>query len=352
MSEYPVIDSDGHIWESAPILREYLEPEWCRSALSFGDGFDRSLGGKLGHEPEGSEDQLAAMDQDGIDVMVLYPSLCLGIGQARDRGFGPALSRAYNNYLRDFCAANPERLKFVAVLAPQDVEPAAAEMRRAVNELGAIGAMLPGHVPARPDWGHYTWDPIYAEAERLDIPIAFHAMMRGTAGLERFDNFINVHTVGHSFEQIMALCGTIVGGVLERFPDLRLGYLEAGVGWVPYFLDRLDEEVEMRGAVEAPGLTMSPTDYVRNGRVFFGVECGEKTVPDGVRWGLEDTLLYSSDYPHWDGDWPHTVSTVNERSDLTDDVKRKFLYENAIQFYGDRVLTGRWAKATAAVQHS
>ena len=212
--------------------------------------------------------------------------------------------------------------------------------------------MLPGHVPARPDWGHYTWDPIYAEAERLDIPIAFHAMMRGTAGLERFDNFINVHTVGHSFEQIMALCGTIVGGVLERFPDLRLGYLEAGVGWVPYFLDRLDEEVEMRGAVEAPGLTMSPTDYVRNGRVFFGVECGEKTVPDGVRWGLEDTLLYSSDYPHWDGDWPHTVSTVNERSDLTDDVKRKFLYENAIQFYGDRVLTGRWAKATAAVQHS
>ena len=66
---------------------------------------------------------------------------------------------------------------------------------------------------------------------------------------------------------------------------------------------------------------------------FFGVECEEQTIPDGVRWGLEDTLLYSSDYPHWDGDWPHTVSKVRDRTDMTDEVKRKMLHDNAARFY-------------------
>jgi predicted TIM-barrel fold metal-dependent hydrolase len=64
-------------------------------------------------------------------------------------------------------------------------------------------------------------------------------------------------------------------------------------------MDRLDEEVEKRGPDEAPYLNKLPSEYVASGRIFFGVECGEKTIPDGIRWGLEHTLLYSSDYPHW-----------------------------------------------------
>ena len=90
----------------------------------------------------------------------------------------------------------------------------------------------------------------------------------------------------------MAMIATIVGGVFERFPKLSIAYLESGIGWVPYMMDRLDEEVEKRGADEAPYLTKLPSEYVTNGRIFFGVECGEKTIPDGVRWGLEPTLLY------------------------------------------------------------
>ena len=131
----------------------------------------------------------------------------------------------------------------------------------------------------------------------------------------------------------MAMIATIVGGVFDRFPKLNIAYLESGVGWVPYMMDRLDEEVEKRGADEAPYLKMPPSGYIKSGRIFFGVECGEKTIPDGVRWGLEHTVLYSSDYPHWDGDWPHTIKTMRERDDLSDDTKRKMLHDNVARFY-------------------
>src|SRR5207253_2433137 len=115
--------------------------------------------------------------------------------------------------------------------------------------------------------------------------------------------------------------------------------------------DRLDEEIEKRGAEEAPYLTKLPSEYIaKSGRIFFGVECGEKTVPDAVRWGLEDTVLYASDYPHWDGDWPHTVLNTQGRNDLSDTVKRKMLHDNAVRFYGPRVDAGVASGRQAAVR--
>jgi predicted TIM-barrel fold metal-dependent hydrolase len=98
-------------------------------------------------------------------------------------------------------------------------------------------------------------------------------------------------------------------------------------------MDRLDEEVEKRGAVEAPYLTKLPSEYVKSGQIYFGVECEEKTIPDAMRWGLEDTILYSSDYPHWDGDWPHTVKAIRDRKDLSDTTKQKMLHDNVARFY-------------------
>lgn len=332
MDVHLVIDADGHVFEGAN-LREYLDPRWDRPRLMPQDNFDRTLRGALGQTPSTAEAQIAAMDEDGIDVMVLYGSTALSIGVVREEEFSLAYARAFNSWLADFCKLSP-RLQFVALLPPRDPAAAAEELRRAVAELGAVGGMLPNNVPQRPDWGHRTWDPIYAAAAQLDVGIAFHAAMAETIGIQRLGNFIGIHAVGHPTEQMVALTAVVVGGVLERFPTLRVGFLESGIGWVPYIMDRLDEEVEKRGSDEAPWLTMLPSEYIKSGRVFFGVECEEKTLPDGVRWGLEGCLLYSSDYPHWDGDWPHTVRAVRERQDLTDATKRKMLGENAVRFYG------------------
>jgi predicted TIM-barrel fold metal-dependent hydrolase len=338
MKDELVIDADGHVNESAPELRELLEPRWRRENLFPQDYWDREIRGKLGANPKGPQDQLAACDADGIDIMVMYPTWYLCLATIREIDFASAATRAYNTWMHRFCQTNPARLKYVALIAPQDVTAAAQELRRAVEELSAVGAMLPTHVPLRPDWGHRHYDPIYAEAQRLDVGLGFHATLHESLGSHRFNNLINVHTIAHPVEQWMALCGTVIGGVFERFPRLRIGYLESGCGWVPYLMDRLDEEVELRGHEDAPYLTKLPSEYIKSGRIFFGVECGEKTIPDAVRWGLEDTILYSSDYPHWDSDWPHTVREMRERQDLSDVVKRKALHDNAIRFYGPRLM--------------
>jgi predicted TIM-barrel fold metal-dependent hydrolase len=334
MADYRVIDADGHVRESDRALRSLLGPLGERRALFPGDSWDRHLQNTLGQSPDSPQQQLADMDADGIDVLVAYPTAGLAIGLVPEEDYATALAAAYNNWLHEFCQANPDRLKMVALLAPQDPDAAAAELRRAVADLGAVAVMLATHIPLRPDWGHRYWDPIYAEAERLDVGLAFHhKSIHGELTDQRFNNFITVHTIGHPVEQMMSLTSVIVGGVVERFPGLRFAFLEGGVGWVPYWMDRLDEEVEKRGAAEAPYLTMRPSEYIKSGRFYFGVECEEKTIPDGVRWGLEDTLLYSSDYPHWDGDWPHTIAAVRERDDLSADVKRKMLHDNAARFY-------------------
>ena len=334
MASYAVIDGDGHVREPMARLRELLGPLGKRASLFQGDTFDRQLCNTLGQYPNSPADQLRDMDMDAIDVMVMYATAGLSIGVIPDDNYAAALATAYNTAVSEFCQANPERLKFVALLAPQQRDKSVAELRRAVTELGAVGVMLPTHVPLRPDMGHEWWDPIYGEAERLGVNVAFHhRSVHGEATDQRFHNFITVHTVGHPVEQMISLTSVIMGGVVERFPKLSFAFLEGGVGWVPYWMDRMDEEWEKRGKVEAPYLTKAPSEYVKGGSIYFGVECEEKTIPDGVRWGLEDTLLYSSDYPHWDGDWPHTVASARERDDLSEDVRRKMLHDNAARFY-------------------
>ncbi|HET7006796.1 MAG TPA: amidohydrolase family protein [Candidatus Binatia bacterium] len=333
MADYKVIDTDGHVLESMDGLRKLLPARWQRGRLGVGDNWDRNLRGKLGQEPKSPQDQLAALDKDEISLMVMYPTTCLSIGVIREVPFATALTHAYNDWMHEFCRADPNRLKFVALIAPQDIDEAAKELRRAVKDLGAVGATLPTYVPNRPDWSDRYYDPLYAEAQKLDVGVGFHATMLETVGAMRFNNFINVHSVGHPVEQMMSLCSVVVGGVLERFPQLRVAFLESGIGWLPFMMDRLDEEIEKRGEDEAPWLKANPSEYITGGRCFFGVECGEKTIADAVRWGLENALLYASDYPHWDGDWPHTVKKVRERQDLSAGVKQKMLHDNAMRFY-------------------
>lgn len=260
MAGYKVIDADGHVRESIAGMREFLAPRWQRRNLFPTDAWDRDLCGKLGETPEGPVDQLAAMDEDGIDVMVLYPTAGLRVGGLHETDFATAVARAYNDWLHDFCQMSPARLKFVALLAPQDPKAAAHELKRAVTERGAVGGVLPTHVPQSPDYGHSWYDPIYAAAESVGVSLGFHT---GTAadslGGLRFRKFLSAHTIDHPAEQMIALIATIIGGVFERFPALRVAYLESGIGWVPYMMDRLDEEVEKRGEAEASYLTRRPS---------------------------------------------------------------------------------------------
>jgi uncharacterized protein len=334
MRDMLIVDGDAHLRDNVDnCYRPYLEAPYNTRALFWPtDGFDRNKGGKLGKRDVDAPTQLQDMDVEGIDVSILYPTTGLGIGKIYESDYAVALCRAYNNWLHDYCQTNPTRLKGVALLPLQDVDAAVRELNRAVTDLGMLGGMIPTFVRGVNLGDKALW-PLYAEAEKLDVPIGAHATGGETGDLGRFPTFLGIHICSHVPEQMISLTSVVLGGVFEKFQKLRFGFLEAGCGWVPFWMEHMDEEFEKRRD-EAPNCKEEPSVYITSGRCYFGCEPEEKTLPFAAQLVGEDVLLYASDYPHWDSDWPHTVSTVRERTDMSESLKRKVLGENALRFYG------------------
>src|SRR5215211_4006235 len=204
MIGYPVIDGDGHITEQESAYRERL-PEPYRSAqpLYPHDGWDRNLGGRLGHQVADPARQLADMDAEGIDIAVLFPTGGLAIGNVRDPALATALARPYNEWLAEFCITAPERLKGVGIVALQQPATAVAELERLVQQ-GHVAVQVPTHVAWR-KLSDSELEPFYAAAERLHVPLALHTQPRDAAGTDRFDKFLAVHAVAHPFEMMIAM---------------------------------------------------------------------------------------------------------------------------------------------------
>jgi predicted TIM-barrel fold metal-dependent hydrolase len=176
------------------------------------------------------------------------------------------------------------------------------------------------------------YDDLYACAQQYNVPVAFHAQ---GSEIERFDrtrNFLQEHTVGHMMEQVLAVTQVIYGGIPEKFPNLNIAFLEGMVGWIPMLAERMDEEYEHR-PFEAPLLTKEPSEYIKSGKIFFGAEPEEGPIPAVIDFLGDETLVYSSDYPHWDGAFPNSTNKLARRTDLTDDNKRNIFGGNARRLY-------------------
>jgi predicted TIM-barrel fold metal-dependent hydrolase len=151
----------------------------------------------------------------------------------------------------------------------------------------------------------------------------------------RHDNWLITHAMAFPMGLIHALSSVVCGGVLERFPTLRVAFLEGGCGWLPFFMDRLDEHVEKLPSL-VPWLTKSPSEHLKSGRVYITCEPEEDLAYPISRLG-EDLIMYASDYAHWDCEFPHSVTKIDEREELTAGQKDKILRENALRFYGLKV---------------
>jgi predicted TIM-barrel fold metal-dependent hydrolase len=290
--------------------------------------------------------QVEAMDVEGLDLAVLYPSrglFVLGLDSVDqvgpdglEPGFATAIARAYNDWLAEFCSHAPDRMYGAAMVAPHDVDGAVEEARRCVTELGFKAVFLaPGCVNRRP-WHHPAYDPLWAEVERLGVPLAFHGggqtYLTPDFSLEVLDRLM----LWHTFNQPLAiqfvtvsLCG---GGVLERFPGLRVALLEGNCSWAPWLLHRLDEHHEWLGRHEAPELTMPPSGYFRR-NCYLSVEADEATAGQYVDWFGADNLVFSTDYPHGDSAYPHAVDEFDEL-DLPAEAKARIVGENWARLYG------------------
>jgi uncharacterized protein len=335
MEKFPVIDADGHVTESNESLRKHLKTEYRNRPLMHSEAWDRSFGGTLGKRNEEPKTQLADMDIDGIDIQVIFPSH-LSLNAEKETDLATDIARAYNDWLAEFCATDPRRLKGVAMVALQDIDAAIREARRAVEQLGFVGVMMPTNVRDQ-DIGRREFWPFYEEVQRLAVGLALHGGIRAAERMHgRFDSFIAVHSVSFPFECMAALTGLIFAGVPEKFPKLRIAALEACCGWVPFLMDRLDEEFEKRGTREAPLLKRKPSEYMASDQFFYAFELEESTVPYVIDRVGANKLLYSSDYPHWDTSWPKTVRMFKDRNDISDTDKRQIAWNNPQKFYGFR----------------
>ena len=249
--------------------------------------------------------------------------------------FATAIARAYNDWMKDFCDFAPDRMYGAGMVAAHDVTGAVAEARRCVEELGFKAIFLPPAAVNRRPWHHAAYDPLWAEIQRLGVPLAFHGggqtYLTPDFGLEVLDRLMLWHTFSQplGIQFVTAcLCG---GGVLERFPNLKVALLEGNCSWAPWFLYRLDEHWEWTGWYEAPELTMPPSEYFKR-NCWIAVEADEVTAPSFVETFGDEKLVFSTDYPHGDSKYPHAVDTF-DKLPLSDESKARIASTNWSALY-------------------
>ena len=330
-----IIDADGHAVDAEPIYRARLPEQYKKRASVYpSDNFDRRQNGAIDKHPTTPAQNLADNEREGIDLQIIYPTGGLMLSRVRERDYAIALCRTYNDWLRDWCAADPKRLKGVALVPLHvDVRAAIAEMERAMSRLGAVGVMVNTFDRSR-SVAHPDFWPFYEECARQGVAVAFHASGSDTLDpLCHFDNFLQIHTLSHAPEQLIACTAVIYSGLLEVYQQLRVAFLEAGIGWVPFWMENMDEEYEFR-RFDAPRLRAKPSEYMACGRVYVSCEPEEKTLRYVPDFFPEDNILFASDYPHWDGEFPYAVAHLADRNDLSSELKRKIFHDNPLRFYG------------------
>ena len=356
-----IIDADGHIMErgSADEIGKYMPKGSQYSqifpALDHHHGFHLreerpGVGGGAGLASFNVQVWEDFLDKTGIQWSVLYPTAGLAVGRITSEDWAVAACRAYNSWLYDRYLDGHPRLRGVALIPVQDPQAAAEELRRAVKELGMVAAMLPSNGEGlKAHLGSKTYWPIYEEAEKLGCALAVHGGSHHHLGMDTYSVYYPVNALGHPFGIMVQAAGMITHGIFDRFPDLRVGFLEGGAAWVPFFLDRLDRaysqshyQVDLQGEhVKGPNPSEKPGDYfirkVREGRIFVGFDVDDEGLGPAVdRAGMEP-FLYATDFPHEGHDAEMCLGELNEllaREDISEQAKEAVLSHNAKRFYG------------------
>lgn len=292
------------------------------NALKFeGEDLERAEAGKS------LAARLAADTRDGIDCEIMFPNKGLTIWATADLEFSQAMCRAWNDWAWETFGPYNDRLSPLAAIAAGDIKGSISEVLRAAKR-GFRGLSL----PCKPIWGapdhdhkNYNlpeFEPLWAAIVEVDLPITFHVSTgrdprtaRGNGGA-----VINyaVHSLAPTMEPLVNLCAS---GVIERFPTLRFGSIEAGIGWVPWMLTAMDEAYHKHHMWVRPKLKNLPSDYFRaNGFASFGED---KPGLDLMReYGLSENFMWANDFPHHEGSWPHSASAIERTMGHLDDTER------------------------------
>jgi uncharacterized protein len=374
-----IIDADGHTHIPQEVFDKYLDKEFHRHRprfITFDDGRGyyiiegRVIAKPFGWGPgtPGSiaatvrtrkcqdwdlsnvPGRLADLDLEGIDIQVIYPNVLMSVNSLEHSGLATALSRAYNTWISERCAQGGGRLRFAAVVALQDPKEAAEELKRAVKSLGAVGVMVPGTVGTR-TLDHPDLYPFWEIVEQLDVGVGVHTVtgMYPTVGQEMFDHFWGAKAVSMPLTLTTGMISLVGGGIVDLFPKIRFGLLETGCGWLPYWIERMDEMHE-RGEKDArmyegilkrktPKSRIKPSELFTEGRMVVSCEPGEVMLPAVIGAVGDQCIMYASDYPHGDSKWPETVSRIRATGFSTE-TQNRILGDNAARLYNLKLPLG------------
>ncbi len=294
---------------------------------------EKAASTRVDHDPA---ERISDMDYEGVDVNLTLPSGWFGTWTTGDDvGLELAMYRAYHRWMDDYCGAFPDRLGGVILACARDVEASVQEIRRWRNSRWAWAVML--YAPYGVPIDHPDFEPIWAEAAALDLAVVLHTFTvmppYAPGGQDTWDNLWLQRSAAHPWCGMRNMAALIGSGVMDRHPELRLGTLEAGHGWLPFWMARIDEHARTIAAA-LPKLRGQPSEYVMSGRYFQSIEIPEgapltNAVCDLVGDGV---LMYASDYPHGESHFPKSVETVLGW-DMLESRKRTLFWDNAVRFY-------------------
>jgi predicted TIM-barrel fold metal-dependent hydrolase len=309
-----VLDADGHVIEPGGIFGDAQRPDRNPITMSPNTPYGMCGGADLSDQMEHGFDApsyLRAMDAQGIDAAVLYPSVGLFVP------FQPDLTaeqhrdacRGYDDWIASYCATDPTRLFGVGIAPVLDMDDAVAEVARA-KQLGIVAMMVRPNFLWGRNAGDRFFDPLYDALADAGLPLAVHegfGVQAGpTLGADRFGGFTLRHMCCHPMEQMAAMASLVVDGAFERHPTLKVAFLESGTGWLPYWLARLDDHIGWMADSETKELSCSASEY-------FARQCVISSDPEDplVARTLEtvgaDHVLWASDFPHPDAAFPDAL---------------------------------------------
>lgn len=363
-----VVDCDSHVMEPADLWERYIEPRYRDRAIRVirdpADGMEvllvdnqpllrGTLGGLGGVDidrrklltpgevsyaegcPPASylpEERLRLLDSWQVDAGVLFPTVGI-LWDVADNGLASAYARAYNNWVNDFASRDSRRMIRIAHLALQDPEEALRELRRCLK-LGFKGIFLAPETINGKRFSHRDFDPIWHECEEAGIPACLHVIVRFNRAPGLLGNFyqpgefraVYGFALGGFAQIVPAVMTMVADGLFDRFPRLKVLCVEAGCGWAPYIMDRMDEKHEHLGWTYP--LEMKPSDYFRR-NIWVVAEPEERTIGTVMELMGEERVLWGSDFPHIDSTLEAPRLIRESAAHLSAERRRKLLGANA-----------------------
>jgi len=268
---------------------------------------------------------------DGIDAEILYPTLGMTVFAMPDAELQRACFGVYNDWLAEFCRHDPRRLYGVGLISLEDIDLAVADGERIAGQ-GMRGAMIWGSPPDDRPYSDRAYDPFWQAVSEHRLPVSLHIISgRGAHSTKVKRNAGVVYaTVTHEVQESLATL--VFGGVLERFPELRVVSAENDVGWIPHFMHRMDHGFEKYSSMLPDKLSLHPSEYVR--RQVSATFQNDPVV--AATWELfgEDNYMWASDFPHSDSTFPESHAWIDKNFETAPEaIRRKIVYTNAVELY-------------------